>query len=269
MMMSNTTREWRMGGRLAWATLSLGLSLGLLSARSFAQDAAKPAVVPVAPGATVKAEVKKEEAPKAAEPAKTEPAKAAEAAKPTEAPLPTIPPEVEAKLEAARRAVAEAIVAAQDAGLVETSIDPPPILDILITGRATDGRTVKKTGGTPPFAVSPEVLGAWFTGYGKVEGINHVKDVRIINPSAGLKQWYDDRARILNTHIAAVRKAKGPAPAAEPKKAEVKKEEPKPEAKKEEAKPEAKKEEPKPEAKKEEPKPEAKPEVKKEEPKKN
>lgn len=238
MMMSNTTGQWRMGGRLAWATLSLSLSLGLLSTRSHAQDEAKKAVVPAAPAApaSAKPEVKKEEAPKAAEPAKTEPAKAAEAAKPTEAPLPTIPPEVEAKLEAARHAVAEAIVAAQDAGLVETSIDPPPILDILITGRATDGRTVKKTGGTPPFAVSPEVLGAWFTGYGKVEGINHQKDVRIINPSAGLKQWYDDRARILNTHIAAVRKAKGPAPAAEPKKAEVKKEEPKTEAKKEEPK---------------------------------
>ena len=41
--------------------------------------------------------------------------------------------------------MAEAIVAAQDAGLVETSIDPPPILDILITGRATDLRTLKNT----------------------------------------------------------------------------------------------------------------------------
>lgn len=262
-MTSNTTREWRMGGRLAWVTLSLSLSLGLLSARSHAQDVAKKDAAPAAPAAAAKPEIKKEEAPKTAEPAKTEPAKAVEAAKPTEAPLPTIPPEVEAKLEAARLAVAEAIVAAQDAGLVETSIDPPPILDILITGRATDGRTVKKTGGTPPFAVSPEVLGAWFTGYGKVEGINYQKDVRIINPSAGLKQWYDDRARILNTHIAAVRKAKGPAPAAptaDPKKTEAKKEEPKPEAKAE-----AKKEEPKPEGKKEEPKAEAK----KEELKKN
>ena len=59
------------------------------------------------------------EAPKAAETAK-------EAPKATEAPLPPIPPEVQAKIEAARKAVAEAIVAAQDAGLVETSIDPPP-----------------------------------------------------------------------------------------------------------------------------------------------
>ena len=56
----------------------------------------------------------------------------------TEPPLPPIPKEVQDKIDAARRAVAEAIVAAQDAGLVETSIDPPPILDILITGRATD-----------------------------------------------------------------------------------------------------------------------------------
>ena len=30
-------------------------------------------------------------------------------------------------VDVARRAVAEAIVAAQDAGLVETSIDPPPV----------------------------------------------------------------------------------------------------------------------------------------------
>src|SRR5262249_58724133 len=78
-----------------------------------------------------------------------------------EATPPPIPAEVEAKLEAARRAVAEAIVAAQEAGLVKTTIDPPPILDILITGRANDESTLKaKTG------VSPEVFGAWFTGYG-------------------------------------------------------------------------------------------------------
>ena len=57
--------------------------------------------------------------------------------------MPPIPKEVEAKLEVARKAVAEVIVAAQDAGLVETSIDPPPILDILITGRAIDTRSLK------------------------------------------------------------------------------------------------------------------------------
>ncbi len=50
---------------------------------------------------------------------------------------------------------------------METSIDPPPILDILITGRATDLRTLKNTTAKKPYAVSPEVFGAWFTGYGK------------------------------------------------------------------------------------------------------
>jgi len=186
--------------------------------------------------------------------------------------------------------VAEAIVAAQDAGLVQTTVDPPPILDILITGRAIDERAVKARTG-----VSPEVFGAWFTGYGKLEGFTAQKDVRIVQPTPGLKQLYDQRANILNRHIEAARKAKGPAPtpkAEEPKKEETKeapkaeepkKEEPKPpapradepkkeEGKKEEAKPEApkaeepKKEEPKPEAPKAE---EAKPEAPKaEEPKK-
>ena len=61
----------------------------------------------------------------------------------------------------------------------------------------------------------------------KLEGINHAEDVRIINPSAGLKQWYDQRAAFLDKYIAEIRKAKGPAPAAA-KPAETKKEEPKP-----------------------------------------
>jgi hypothetical protein len=115
--------------------------------------------------------------------------------------------------------VAEAIVAAQDAGLVETSIDPPPILDILINYRATDTRTLKNTTAKKPYTVSPEVFGAWFTGYGKLEGVNYVDDVRIVNPSAGLKQWYDDRARFLEQYIQDIRKTK-PAPA--PKKDEAK-----------------------------------------------
>jgi hypothetical protein len=163
--------------------------------------------------------------PAKTEPAKTEPAKngetkKTEAPKPAEPPLPPIPPEVQAKIDAARKAVAEAIVAAQDAGLVETSIDPPPILDILITGRATDTRTLKNTTAKKPYAVSPEVFGAWFTGYGKLEGVNYAEDVRIVNPSAGLKQWYDQRARILEQYIQEIRKAKGPA--ATPKKEETK-----------------------------------------------
>ncbi len=62
-----------------------------------------------------------------------------------------------------------------------------------------------------------------------------MNDLRIINPSAGLKAWYDQRANILNRHIDEVRKAKGQAAA--PKPAETKKEEPKPaEVKKEEPK---------------------------------
>ncbi len=34
-------------------------------------------------------------------------------------------------------------MAAQDAGLVQTSIEPPPILDILLTGRANDEKASK------------------------------------------------------------------------------------------------------------------------------
>ena len=126
--------------------------------------------------------------------------------------------------------MAEAIVAAQDAGLVETSIDPPPILDILVKGYAIDARTLKNPAAKKTYwAVTPEVFCAWFTGYGKLEGvtINPQNDIRIVNPSAGLKAFYDQRATILNRHIDEVRKAKGPA--ATPKKeAEAKKEEPKP-----------------------------------------
>lgn len=121
-----------------------------------------------------------------------------------EATPPPIPPEVEAKLEAARRAVAEAIVAAQDAGLVKTTIDPPPILDILINGRADDEITLKARTG-----VSPEVFGAWFAGYGTTKDINPEKDVRIANPAAALKEFYDKRSNLLSRHIDAVRKAQG------------------------------------------------------------
>jgi hypothetical protein len=199
--------------RLVTVTLSVCVVLVVATARMdrlFAQGEAKKEAQ------NTKTEPAKPEAGKTesgkTEPGKTEPSKAeakkAEAAKP-EPPLPPIPPEVQAKLDAARRAVAEAIVAAQDAGLVETSIDPPPILDILITSRATDARTLKNTAAKKPYAVSPEVFAAWFTGYGKLEGVNYVDDVRIMNPSAGLKQWYDQRARMLQQLIEEVRKAKG------------------------------------------------------------
>jgi hypothetical protein len=188
----------------------------------FAQGEAKKETQPPKAETPAK-ETPKTEAPKT-EPAKSESAKT-EAAKPAEPALPPIPPAVQAKIDAARKAVAEMIVAAQDAGLVETSIDPPPILDILIDGRATDKTLLKNTAAKKPYFVSPEVFGAWFTGYGKLEGVNYAEDVRIINPSAGLKQWYDTRARFLEQYIQEIRKAKGPAPAPAP---EAKKEEPKP-----------------------------------------
>ena len=226
----NQSLAWLLGTALSWGLVMTG--------GAFAQDA--------------------KEAPPAEEPK-------AEAA-PADLTPPTVPPEVEAKLEAARRAVAEAIVAAEDAGLVDTSISPPPILDILVKGYAIDARVLKDKEGKKPYAVSPEVFAGWFTGYGKLDGINYVDDVRILNPSAGLKTFFDQRANMLNHHIEAVRKAKGeeakPAeepkaeeakPAEEPKAEEAKAEEPKAEeAKAEEAKPA---EEPKAEeAKAEEPK---------------
>jgi hypothetical protein len=195
---------------------------------SFAQaDVKKVAQPPQAETPPATKDVPKTDSTKT-EPAKKDESAKTEAPKATEPPLPPIPPEVQAKLVAARKAVAEAIVAAQDAGLVETSIDPPPILDILITGRATDLRTIKNTTAKKPYAVSPEVFGAWFTGFHKkeLEGINYDQDIRIINPSAGLKQWYDTRAQILEQYIQEIRKAKGPAPKkeetqpAEPKKTE-------------------------------------------------
>jgi hypothetical protein len=173
-------------------------------------------------------EAAKPESP-AKDAAKTDPAKPADAvkaldatkkeeAKVVEPPPPPIPPAVQAKIDAARKAVAEAIIACQDAGLVDTSIDPPPILDILITGRALDKQKLK---GAKPYGVNPEVFGAWFTGYGKVDGINYTDDVRIVAPSDGLKNWYDQRAHVFEQYLQDIRKAKGPAPA-------MKKDEPKP-----------------------------------------
>src|SRR5271157_727039 len=123
-----------------------------------------------APARAPKQEAPKTDAAKKDE-AKGEPAKKDEAAKKefekvVEAPPPTIPKEVEEKLEKARLAVAEAIVAAQDAGLVDSSIDPPPILDILIKGYTFDARTLKNPKKTF-WAMTPEVFGGWFTGYNK------------------------------------------------------------------------------------------------------
>ncbi len=230
--------------RFPMLLLSLSLTLSLIGAQGlFAQDAKK-------------AEAKPADAKPEAKPADTKPADAP-AAKPADAPAAKeepkkeeppkpIPPEVQKKRDAVWKAIAELMVDSEDAGLVDTSIKPPPVFDILVTGRATDATALKNHQG-----VSPEVFAAWFVGYGKSElNINPENDVRIMQPSQGLKTLFDERSAILTREMEAIRKAKA---AAEPKKEEPKKEE----AKKEEPK----KEEPK----KEEPKKE---EPKKEEPKK-
>ena len=214
--------------RLGMIALSLGLTLAL-GAQDPKKDAPKPAD---AKPADKPAEAKPAEKAADTKPAETKapaPETKPAASIAEEAPKP-IPPEVEAKLEAARRAVAEAIVAAQDAGLVDSSIDPPPIMDILVTGRATDKKALKDKKG-----VSPEVFGAWFTGYAPpLEGITAQGDVRIVQPSQGLKDLYDARAGVLNRHIDAVKKARA---AAAPKPAEAKPAEKKAEAKPAETKP--------------------------------
>jgi len=227
--------------RVAPLALTMGLVVTLGISRmdfALAQEAKKETPKADAP----KPDAPKTEAPKQevkGEPAKKEEAAKKEPEKVVEAPPPTVPKEVEEKLEKARLAVAEAIVAAQDAGLVDSSIDPPPILDILIKGYAIDARTLKNPSAKKTYwAVTPEVFCGWFTGYNKtLEGvnINPMNDLRIIKPSAGLKTWYDQRANMLNKYIDEVRKAKGQTAA--PKPAEVQKEEPKPaEVQKEEAK---------------------------------
>ncbi len=162
--------------RIVMSIMSLGVVLGLGIMQihpSFGQDQKKdtpPAKSDAAAKDTGKGDTSKPAAQKTAEPAKdtgkaTDKVKEKEASPPAEAPLPPIPKEVQDKIDAARRAVAEAIVAAQDAGLVETSIDPPPILDILLSGRATDARTLKNASAKKPYGLSPEVFAAWFTNY--------------------------------------------------------------------------------------------------------
>jgi hypothetical protein len=191
--------------RFAMIALSMSLMVGLSQAQEVKKDeAAKPAETPKSAEAPKPAAAQEKEAVKPAAAQEKEAAKPAAETQP-----PSIPPEVLAKQEAALHAVAELIVAAQDAGLVETTIEPPPVLDLLITGRAVDARDLKAT---PRRGVSPEVFAAWFTGYDKkpaaVEGLNYEADVRIVPPSKGLKAYYDQRANLLNKHIDMVRKAK-------------------------------------------------------------
>jgi hypothetical protein len=249
--------------RLGMIALSLGLTLSLAAAgQLLAQDAKKADAKPDAKPADVKkddakpADAKPEA--KADEKKAAEPAPAPAPKPPVEEPLKPIPPEVVAKQEAALRAVAELIVAAQEAGLVDTTIDPPPIMDILVTARATDKKALKAQKG-----VSPEVFGGWFTGYAPpLEGVTAQADVRIVQPSQGLKELYEMRAGVMNRHIEAVKKARAAAKPAETK-AEAKPAETKPAEKKAEAKPAEKKAEAKPA---DTPKAEAKPaEAKKDE----
>ena len=200
--------------RFAMTALTLSLMLGLSYAQDPKPEAPKAAEAP-------KPEAKPAETPKADAP-KAE-AKKEEAKPAAEAPLPTIPPEVEAKREAALRAIAELIVASDEAGLIETTIDPPPVLDLLVTGRAVDARDIKAS---PMRGVSPEVFAAWFTGYGGkgfegAEKVNYVDDLRIVQPSKGLKAYFDTRANVLNKHIDAVKKARLDAKAAADTKAKA------------------------------------------------
>jgi hypothetical protein len=219
---------------VAWACSRSATAQETKEGAKEAPQAKKEAVAePKQEAATVKKDdaAKKEEPAKKEDTTKKEAEKAAPPAAPVEIPPPTIPKEVQDKLDKARQAVAEAIVAAQDAGLVDTSIDPPPILDILIKGYAFDAKILKNPSAKKSFwAVTPEVFCGWFTGYNKtLEGvnINPMNDLRIVNPSGGLKAWYDQRASMLNRYIDEIRKAKGPAPAPAAKAAEAKKDEPK------------------------------------------
>jgi hypothetical protein len=201
--------------------LSISMVLGLCSAAKLIaqdgkQDQSKPEQKPAE-----KVDAKPDQKPAETTEKKDGAAKPAE--KPAEAPAPPplkpVPPEVEQKLEAARRAVAEAIVAAQDAGLVDTTVEPPPILDILILGQANDRAVLKakldelkaNPNASPEAGLSVEVFGAWFSSQGAMEGVDLQKNIRIMNPSKGLVDWYAKRADILNRHIAEVRKAKGTA----------------------------------------------------------
>ena len=52
-----------------------------------------------------------------------------------------------------------------------------------------------------PYGLTPEVFGAWFTGYGKMDEINYKDDVRVMQPSQGLKQFYDQRAGFWNSTL--------------------------------------------------------------------
>jgi outer membrane biosynthesis protein TonB len=245
--------------RLVTKAWPLAVVLGLGNAGLYAQEE-KPATPPAE-------EAKPQEPTPAPAPAETPAPAPAESTAPAE-----IPAEVQAKLDAAYKAIAEAIAAAEKAGLVKSNVSPPPILDILFRGKATDATDVEAVKNSEKeVGLSPEAFAAYFTGYASAEGIVPQTNIKIFQPSKGLKELYDKRSSTLTPYLEEARKALGvtpaapaeaPAPAAEePKPADAPKEEAKPteEAPKEGEKPaeEAPKEGEKPaeEAPKEEPKP--------------
>ena len=181
--------------RFAMLALSLSLVLVLTGSLQLVADDAKKDEAPKPAETPTKDEAAKPAEPKAkpaeTKPAETKPAetKAAETkaaeTKAAEAPLPTIPPEVEAKLEAARRAVAEAIVAARRRTRRDDHQSAPD-------PRHPHHRPASPMRGLKARTGSaPRSFCAWFTGQGKLEGITAQRDVRMVQPSDGLKTLYE------------------------------------------------------------------------------
>lgn len=212
--------------RFVTLALSMSLVLGLFgAARLVAQDEKKPESKESAKPETAKTPADEKAKDSAKEAEKTESKKPPEVSNQDLSVQGDIPPEVAEKLEAARKAVAEAIVAAEDANLVDSTVSPPPILDILILGRANDKAALKGASKeTPEVGVSLEVFGAWYTGYGQMEGVTAEKNVRIVPPSKGLKTYFDTRSAVMTRYIQDARQAKA---ASAPKDEDKPKEEPK------------------------------------------
>ncbi|QDV38800.1 hypothetical protein [Tautonia plasticadhaerens] len=246
--------------------LSLGLVLGLGAIRSLVAQDEEPAPAVSAPEAPqegqdeTKAEAPASEAPAPASSSSTD----------------ELPPEVQQKREAALKAVAELIVAAEEAGLVQTNVEPPPILDVLVLGKSTDKTDLEAASGnaeTQVGLVNPEAFAAYFTGYAEPpEGLTAQANVRIRQPSEGLKEFFDKRADALRPYLEAARSASSASPEAAPAD-EPKAEEPAPapadepapapadEPAEETKKDEAPADEPKAEEPKDEPAPAEEPEV--------
>ena len=239
--------------RFLTVLLSLGLVLGLGAIRSLVAQDEEPASASPASEAPQEGQDESKTEPEAPAPAASSSAD-------------ELPPEVQEKREAALKAVAELIVAAEKAGLVQTNVEPPPILDVLVLGKSTDKADLEAASGnaeTQVGLVNPEAFAAYFTGYAEPpEGLTAQANVRIRQPSEGLKDFFDKRADALRPYLDAARSASSgeteteAAPAEEPKAEEpapAPAEEPKEETKKDEA--------PAEEPKAEEPAPAEEPEV--------